>query len=76
MTLGKKQARQLVNTLKEVSRCASYKSARFGTNYEKISYPTQESEVTPFVICVTRLHRQTWIEGPLNDVILALEKFI
>lgn len=65
---------KLVRDLKDIRRDATMDSAEFGLlNPERFDYPRREADVTPFIRERTRIWRDTWIVGMLDEMIKDLE---
>ena len=56
-------------------RAAHMELSQFGRLHlreEEKGYPTCEEEVTPFILGRTKLYRDSWMVGPLEDALIEL----
>jgi hypothetical protein len=67
---------KLIEDLKKIRKDATMQTANFSQlpTGEVFTYPTYETEVTAFIEERTRLWRDTWIVGMLDEVINDLER--
>jgi hypothetical protein len=67
---------KLIADLKSIRKDATMGTANFNQipTGETFTYPTKESEVTAFIEERTRLWRDTWIVGMLDEVINDLQR--
>lgn len=71
--LGIYAQRALLATLRQVVTDAKMGNASFSQLTSKGPFPTTEAEVTEFIKQRTRLYRESWIIGPLEELISELE---
>lgn len=66
---------KLIEDLRSIQKDASMATANFGhiQTGEAFVYPTNEAEVTAFIEQRTRIWRETWITGMLEEVIRDIE---
>lgn len=72
--LGIYAQRALLTTLRQVVTDAKMERASFSQLASKGPFPTTESEVTEFIKQRTRLYRESWIIGPLEEAIKDIEE--
>lgn len=67
---------KLIQDLENIRRDASMANANFAhiPTGQEFKYPTNEAEVTAFIEERTRIWRNTWIVGMLEEVIKDLKR--
>lgn len=81
MNIGKKKARELLALAKEARRAATMERASFGWPGETVSIAgsfagNSQDRQTPddYIKEKTHSYRESWIIGPLDEIIAELEK--
>jgi len=79
MATCERKSMKIIELLKSARDASKLERSEFGTLFppqpedRRVPYPTNENEVTPFIKDRVRLHHQTWITSPLDEVINQFE---